>query len=219
MPPIPFHIFSRRFCCKPSLILSFIIQLLTEYFTCAAACCQPYKKTFHRLRSAHARSRRPCIKCSIFLSFGAADQKDRKIELPPPDEPGGRIRRMHIFFFSVLRMRTVYNIEIPMILRIIGIFLFIWFDGLPGGTRPTGLRQQPVLRLFCCFGGVCRLPVSIFEALRPKRYYFMHNYPFFDIFVSAGTQKDRCAVFLLIGGSGGIRTHVPLRTTAFRVKW
>ena len=39
-----------------------------------------------------------------------------------------------------------------MILRIIGIFLFIWFDGLPGGTRPTGLRQQPVLRLFCCFG-------------------------------------------------------------------
>ena len=32
------------------------------------------------------------------------------------------------------------------------------------------------------------------------------------------TQKDRCAVFLLLGGSGGIRTHVPLRTTAFRVR-
>ena len=82
-----------------------------------------------------------------------------------------------------------------MILRIIGIFLFIWFDGLPGGTRPTGLRQQPVLRLFCCFGGICRPPVSIFEAFRPKRYYFMHNYPFFDILSLQAPKKTAARSF------------------------
>ena len=108
---------------------------------------------------------------------------------------------MHIFFFSVLRMRTVYNIEIPMILRIIGIFLFIWFDGLPGGTRPTGLRQQPVLRLFCCFGGICRPPVSIFEAFRPKRYYFMHNYPFFDILSLQARKKTAARSFQTVDKS------------------
>lgn len=82
-----------------------------------------------------------------------------------------------------------------MILRIIGIFLFIWFDGLPGGTRPTGLRQQPVLRLFCCFGGICMPPVSIFEAFRPKRYYFMHNYPFFDILSLQARKKTATRSF------------------------
>ena len=151
----------------------------------------------------------PCIKCSIFLSFRASDQKDRKIELPPSAEPGVRIRRMHIFFFSVLRMRTVYNIEIPMILRIIGNFLFIWFDGLPGGTRPTGLRQQPVLRLFCCFGGICRPPVSIFEAFRPKKYYFMHNYPFFDILSLQARKKTATRSFYSLAEAVGFEPTCP----------
>ena len=57
-----------------------------------------------------------------------------------------------------------------MILRIIGIFLFIWFGGLPGGTRPTGLRQQPVLRLFCCFG-----------ALAGRRFLFLRRFGQKDI--------------------------------------
>ena len=46
--------------------------------------------------------------------------------------------------------------------------LFIWLGGLPGGTCPTGPRQQPVLRRFCLFGSICGLPVSIFEALWGK---------------------------------------------------
>ena len=71
-------------------------------------------------------------------------------------------------FFSVLRMRTVYTVEIPMIPRIIGISLFIWLGGLPGGTCPTSPCQQPVLRRFCLFGNIFGLPVSIFEVLWGK---------------------------------------------------
>ena len=96
-----------------------------------------------------------------------------------------------------------------MILRIIGIFLFIWFGGLPGGTRPTGLRQQPVLRLFCCFGGICRPPVSIFEAFRPKRYYFMHNYPFFDILSLQARKKTAARSFYSLAEAVGFEPTCP----------
>ena len=122
--------------------------------------------------------RRACIKWSIFLSFGASDRKDRKSSFRP------RLNQEFAFaactsFFSFSRMRTAYNVEI-----------FIWLDGLPGGTCRAGLRQQPVLRLFCCFWSFCRLPVSIFEALWPKRYYFMHDYPFFDISLPPEMKKN-----------------------------
>ena len=80
---------------------------------------------------------------------------------------------------------------------------------LAGRHPADGASATACSEAFLLFWGICRPPVSIFEAFRPKRYYFMHNYPFFDILSLQARTKTAARSFYSLAEAVGFEPTCP----------